>query len=145
MPDTVSYERRDAIAVLLTEFCFRADNGLGATVAELFSEEATLDTPHLNLRGKADIHAWFANHPTDRLTRHCWTNMRVTALGKDRYRVEYNVMTSVGQAPAPVQGGRFGIGSGADEVDFASGTPLFVSRALKIVFQGMLAAPETSA
>lgn len=145
MPETVSSERRNAVADLLTEFCWRVDTARGDTVAELFTEEATVDTPHFNLRGKADIHAWFAGRAGKRLSRHCWTNLRITPQGADRYRVETNMMTTAGPVPAPASGGMIVIGSGIDEVDFASGTPLFTSRTLEILFEGVIAAPEKPA
>ena len=140
-------EHAAAIADLLTEFCWRVDNGAGDTVAELFAEDATVDTPHFNLSGKSAVHDWFSARAKagNRLSRHFWSNMRITSIGADRYRVQCNAMTLVGAPPAPSNGARVAAGSSEDEVLFVDGRALFASRKLDVIFEGAISAQEPAA
>lgn len=130
------------IGTLITEFCSRVDGGSGDRVAELFTDDATLSTPHFTLTGRQQIHDWFSVRadPTKRLSRHFWTNLRVTAQGGDRYVAEAYAMTVVGVPPAPAAGADVAIGVSSDVVTFADGRALFVSRTLDLTFQGRLEA-----
>ncbi len=133
-------DRAIAIAALLTEFCWCVDNGQGELVANLFVEEATVDAPHFNLAGRPEIHAWFAGRSGTKLSRHCWSNLRITPAETDRYRVESNLMTSSGVLPAPQHQGRMAVCSSIDEVVFENGAALFASRTLAIIFEGAIIA-----
>lgn len=139
----VDLEAAHAITALITEFCWRVDNGAGDRVAELFTANATLDAPHFSLAGRDEIHAWFVERATGgkRLSRHFFSNLRVTDEGEGRYKVEANAMTLVGAPPAPSHGARIAAGSSTDRLLHADGKWLFTSRRLDIVFEGSIAAP----
>ena len=136
----VGSERTAAIAALLSEFCWCADNDRGDEIGALFTEDAIVETPHFRLDGRGEIEASFTARSGTKLSRHCWTNLRITALDERRYRVDSNMMTTVGALPAPQPSGRLVIGSCIDEILFADdGRPLFKSRSLQIAFEGSLA------
>lgn len=130
------------IGALITDFCWRVDGGEGDRVAELFTEDATLSTPHFTLTGRQEIHAWFTERadPTKRLSRHFWTNLRVTADDDGRYTAQAYAMTVVGTPPAPAAGANVAMGVSTDVVVIEDGRPLFASRRLDLTFQGRLEA-----
>ena len=142
MAEGATSERTGAVAALLTEFCWRADNGLGNQIAELFTDAATIDTPDFNLAGKAEIDAWFTGRAGTKLSRHCWTNLRITPLGVDRYRAETNMMTTVGAVPAPQRRGKIVVANSVDEIVFQNGIALFAARKLQVAFEGSIVAGE---
>lgn len=137
---------RDAIGELLTEFAWRVDNGAGATVAALFTEDATIETPHFSLKGRAEIDRWFTERSArgDRLSRHYWTNLRLTPDG-DGYLAEANVMTAVGAPPAPQQGAALVLGHSTDQVVRVQDGWRFRSRRLTVTFEGTLTGGEQKA
>jgi len=137
--DRTTSEQTTAIAALLTEFCWRVDQGLGDTVADLFVEDGRVDTPNFKLNGRAEIHAWFAGKAGTKLSRHCWSNLRVAPLGPGRFQVDSNLMTTSGPLPAPQSGGKLAVTSSRDEVLFEGDEPRFVNRTLEILFEGVLA------
>ena len=138
---TIDPAMHAAIGVLITEFCWRVDGGEGDRVAELFTDDATLATPRFTLAGRAQIHDWFRVRadPSKRLSRHFWTNLRITASGDDLYTVHAYAMTVVGTPPAPAAGADVAIGVSTDVVSIRDGQPLFVSRSLDLSFEGRLA------
>jgi ketosteroid isomerase-like protein len=131
------------IGALITEFCWRVDGGEGTRVAELFTEDATLSTPHFTLTGRPEIDTWFTERAdlTKRLSRHFWTNLRVTSDGDGRFNVQAYAMTIVGVPPAPAAGATVAMGVSHDVVVIEEGRPLFASRRLDLTFQGRLEAP----
>lgn len=128
------------IGALITEFCWRVDGGEGDRVAELFTDEATLTTPHFTLTGRQEIHDWFSVRadPTKRLSRHFWTNLRVTAIDGARYKAQAYAMTVVGAPPAPASGANVMIGVSTDVIEVEGDQALFVSRTLDVTLQGRL-------
>ncbi len=136
-----------AIHGLLAEFGYRVDNAKGDTVAALFVEDGTLETPHFKLANKADIHAWFSERATkgDRISRHHSTNVRITPLDADRFEVIANALTIVGAPPAPAQGAAIAAGTSSDIVVRAADGWFFQSRKLTVVVEGRIAAPPEKA
>jgi ketosteroid isomerase-like protein len=134
-----------AIAALIAEFCRRVDSGEGARVAELFTTDAAVNTPHFNLAGRDAIHAWFAERaqPGKRLSRHFWTNLQVTNEGDGRYVAHAYAMTLASTPPAPGQGATIAVGTSTDWIVFEDDRPLFSRRTLDIAFEGRIVAPET--
>ncbi|MFV3075525.1 nuclear transport factor 2 family protein [Niveispirillum fermenti] len=130
---------RDAIGGLLTEFAWRVDNGAGSSVAALFTPDATVETPHFTLQGRAEIDRWFTQRSArgDRLSRHYWSNLRLTPDG-DGYLAEANVMTAVGVPPAPQKGATLVLGHSTDKVMLTADGWRFCSRRLTVTFEGTL-------
>lgn len=128
------------VSALITEFCWRVDGGEGDRVAELFTDDAVLSTPHFQLSGRKEIDDWFKVRadPSSRLSRHFWTNLRITSQPDGRYDVQAYAMTVVGSPPAPVAGASVAIGVSHDVVVLVGGRPLFASRRLDVTFQGRL-------
>ncbi len=140
MNERPSLERMAAISALLTEFCWCADNDRGDLIADLFTDNAVVETPQFRLVGKEEIAASFTARTGTKLSRHNWTNLRVAPLANGRYRVESNMINSVGALPAPQYRGRLVLASSIDEVIFVEkDRPLFASRLLQIAFDGILA------
>jgi len=134
-----------SIETLLTEFCWRVDNWEGERIAELFTADATIDTPHFNLAGREQIHDWFAaraNKAGNRLSRHFWTNLRITSEGNNRYLAQANAMTLVGTQPTPCLSTRIAAGMSTDRIVVDDGKVLFASRTLSVAFEGALAVSE---
>ena len=132
-------------SMLLAEFAWRVDNGEGHTVAELFLDDAAIDTPHFRLDGRAAIHDWFsARAPKDgpRLSRHHATNLRIRTLDSERIEILANALTFVGVAPAPGQGASVAVGVSRDVVRRTPDGLRFEARALQVVMEARLAAPE---
>jgi hypothetical protein len=135
-------------SALLAEFGWRVDNGEGPTVAELFSEGATLETPQFKLEDRDAIHDWFSQRATKtsvRISRHCSTNIRVSPQGDGRYLVQANALTFVGAAPAPAQGLAFNVGTSTDVVEETPAGLRFVSRRLEVVGEARAMGPEAVA
>jgi hypothetical protein len=132
-----------AIARLITEFCCRVDSGAGDQVSALFLPDATVVTPHFKLAGREAIHRWFSERATGgkRVSRHFWTNLRVTELVAGRYVAVANSMTLVGGPPAPCAGARIAAGQSTDEILIRDGLALFASRTLDVQFEGAIASP----
>ena len=93
----IDTQTRAELEGLLTEFAYRADHGLAATVHELFTEAGSLRAPGLALRGKSEIAAQFASRAADtrRLSRHFWSNPRYERLAADIIRVTTTAQTLV--------------------------------------------------
>jgi hypothetical protein len=74
---------RFAVEDLLTEFCYRVDNGEGASVHELFVETGRIETPQFVLASRDEIRQRFTARAADsgRKSRHYWTNARFSADG----------------------------------------------------------------
>jgi hypothetical protein len=143
---TESSDKTCAISTLLSEFCCRVDTLRGDEVAELFTDDGIVKTPHFELSGRAQIHEWFSSRASagTRLSRHFWTNLRVTELESDIFRVEANAMTVVGVQPAPHPGASLAVGNSIDTIVFQDGHWLFAARTLEIAFEGRLV-PAASA
>jgi hypothetical protein len=93
----VDVQTQRELEALLTEFAYRADHGLAATVHELFIEDASIRGPGLAMQGRAEIAARFAERGRDsaRVSRHLWSNPRFERLGKDACRVVTAVQTFI--------------------------------------------------
>ena len=132
---------------LLAEFAWRVDNHEGDTVAELFVQDAVLKTPHFALEGRDAIHAWFSERAakgSPRISRHHSTNLRLKALGGDRFEVLANALTLVGAAPSPGQGFAAAAGTSKDVVVRTPEGLRFEARELGVVLEGRIAAPEAA-
>ncbi len=135
-PARVSLEIRAEIEDLMSEFSHRVDNGLGATIHELFVEDGTIATPAFRLENQEEIRARFTARGADpnRKTRHYWTNLRLTRHG-DAIHAVSNVVTAVSVTGQPSQ-----LMGGSSE-DVLVKTPngwAFKDRSLEIVFDGFL-------
>ena len=145
MSATASAEDLRSISELLTEFCWRADHDEGAAMADLFTDDAWIDTPHFNVRGRAEIDALFAARSGTKLSRHNWSNLRVTPLGGGRFKTVSNMITAVGSLPAPQRWGRIAFTTSTDEIVRTGDQLLFASRRLQIVFELTVPEPEAMA
>jgi len=141
---------RLAIEDLLNEFAWRVDHGRAATVSELFTEDGAITTPMFSVKGRAEIEAHFARRDADgsKVSRHQWSNLRITTLGSDRARVEVIVQTHLGtrSGTGPVQPDHVVVGDSIDIVQRgADGSWRFAERRLAIAFRtelGPRAAPH---
>jgi hypothetical protein len=136
----LSAEERFAIQDLLTEFGLRVDHGRAATVAELFVENGVLATPMHTLEGRRQIEAHFARRdaPGTVLSRHQWSNLKLTMLEGDRVRAEMIVHTHLGTRgeAGPVRPDHVMVGDSLDVVERQSdGSWRFVERRLQISFK----------
>jgi hypothetical protein len=109
-------------------------------VAQLFTEDATVDTPHFKLAGATDIDAWFSKHANapERLSRHFWTNLRIFPEGPEAFVAHANTQTYVRGQPAPNQTVRYAIGATTDRIVRRGGVLLFAARKLDILFEGAM-------
>lgn len=143
MSYSVPADDRAAIEDLLTEFYWRLDHTGTGTVADLFTESATLVTPRFSLNGREQIAKWFEGRTSGapRTTRHSWSNLRLKLLGRDRLAAEAHVMTA---ASAPDQGAiELMIGDTTDLiVREASAGWRFAARRLAPALEGRLAAVQ---
>lgn len=85
------------VEALLTEFAWRADHGLAATVHELFTEAGTIRGPGLAMNGRREIAEQFAARGRDdrRVSRHLWSNPRFERLDGRAVRVTTAVQTYI--------------------------------------------------
>ncbi len=135
LPPPPDPEIRAAVEQLLSEFCHRIDNGLGATIHELFADDGRVETPAFVLTGKPEIETFFTARSANkgRISRHYWSNLRLTVDG-DRVDAITNVMTAVNE------GGRQQLMGGSSFDSFLK-TPdgwAFTSRRLELIFSGFL-------
>ncbi|MBL8630401.1 MAG: nuclear transport factor 2 family protein [Rhodospirillaceae bacterium] len=129
---------RAAIESLLTEFCWRVDHGQAATVAELFIEQGRVITPMFTLEGRAQIAAHFLKRDADKtiLSRHQWSNLRLTPDGATRVRADMIVQTHLGQQGPPAAPLGLMIGDSLDVVEKGGdGVWRFVERRLHVAFR----------
>lgn len=142
-----SAEVHTAVHALLSEFGWRVDNALGATVAELFVEDGALATPNFELAGKDRIHAHFSERATkgDRISRHFSTNVRITPAGDNRYEVSAYALTVVSTPPAPAKGALAHVGTSFDVIVRTEAGWLFESRRLSVVVEAQIPAQEKAA
>jgi SnoaL-like domain len=138
-------EVTQAIAALLTEFYWRIDNDQGGSVAELHTEDATVDTPFFALAGRQAIHELFSHLPPDRHGCHSWLNLRVVDKGDGRYLAQTNTLAFIGVKPAPCQGAQVMAGTATDLIIFDGDRPLFATRHLYPGFDGRIVAVEQPA
>ncbi|MGD0505666.1 MAG: nuclear transport factor 2 family protein [Steroidobacteraceae bacterium] len=137
--DTVSAEDRASIEALLSEFYWRLDHKGAGSVAELFAEGGTLVTPRGTVTGRDHISQWFINRTTEgeRITRHGWSNLRLSAAGTGRVAVEAHVRTIATASSSRGQPIEVMFG---DTIDVVVNNPrsgwLFESRRLEVVVQG---------
>jgi hypothetical protein len=137
--DTVSAEDRGSIEALLSEFYWRLDHKGAGSVAELFVEGGTLETPRGTVTGRVRISQWFINRTPEgeRVTRHGWSNLRLSAGSTDRVTVEAHVRTVA--IPSSSHGQPIELMFG-DTIDVVVKNPrsgwLFESRRLEVVVQG---------
>ena len=92
----VPADDRAAIEDLLTEFYWRLDHAGAGSVADLFTESATLVTPRFSLSGREQIARWFEGRTSGapRTTRHSWSNLRLRPIEHDKLSAEAHVMTA---------------------------------------------------
>lgn len=136
----LSAEERFAIQDLLTEFGLRVDHGRAATVAELFVADGVLATPMHTLEGRRQIEAHFARRdaPGTVVSRHQWSNLKLTVLEGGRVRAEMIVHTHLGTrgAGGPVRPDHVVVGDSLDVVERqGDGSWRFVERRLRIAFK----------
>lgn len=144
MPAPIDPAVVQGISALITEFCWLVDNKQGERVADLFTEDATVDTPHFNLAGRDQIHAWFSKRANDpqRLSRHFWSNLRIVPDGANAYRAYANATTYVGAQPTPASTGRYAVGASSERIVVRDGAYLFASRTLEVLFEGAVVPGE---
>jgi hypothetical protein len=137
-PDPVPADVRIAIEDLLTEFAFRIDNGLGASIDELFVEDGTITTPAFVLADRAAIRAQFTRraHDTSRRSRHYWSNLRIARQG-ELIRATTNVLTVIKLAGSPPT---IMIGSSSDTFAPRGDGWAFKDRSLEVIVEGHLMA-----
>lgn len=131
-------EKRGTAADLLHDFCWLADTGAGTRIAALFTEEATVETPHFRLTGRSQIHDWFSERarPGERMVRHLLSNLRFNE--RDDGTMEVTAYSMVTMLLPTGEAAKVAIGTSTDELVFDSGRPLFASRRLDIAFEGRL-------
>jgi hypothetical protein len=138
--NVVTAQDRAAIEALLTEFYWRLDHADAGSVAELFIERGTLVTPHGALAGREQIGRWFAGRTSGglRVTRHSWSNLRLSGAGQGRVTLEAHVLTAAAPSSAqqPIE---IMFGDTTDLVvkDALSGW-MFESRRLDVALQGQM-------
>lgn len=136
---TMNLERRAAAADLLHEFCWRADTGAGTAIADLFTEDATVVTPHFQLAGRDQVHAWFSERakPGERKVRHLLSNLRFA--DRDDGTMEVTAYTMVTMLLPTGEAAKVAVGTSTDILVFDGVRPLFASRTLDIAFEGRFA------
>jgi hypothetical protein len=94
---SVDVQTQRELEALLTEFAFRADHGLAATMHELFVEDGSIRGPGLKMQGRGEITEQFAGRARDtvRVSRHLWSNPRFEKLDEHSYRVTTAVQTFI--------------------------------------------------
>jgi len=138
MPYDISPEDRIAIENLLTEFGWLVDHGRAGEVADLFTEQAVLATPMFTLSGSEAIAKQFSKRAKDdtRISRHIWTNLRLTALAEDRVKAEMIVQTYVATGKPPAKTDGLVVGDSLDIVEKQDGVWRFSERRLVVAFKG---------
>lgn len=136
----LSAEDRFAIEDLITEFGRRVDHGEAQSVAELFVEDGALVTPMFRLKGRQQIAEHFArrNVSGDVVSRHQWSNLKLTPMEDGRVLAEMIVQTHLGKqtAPGPVQPDHMMVGDSIDVVARdEAGAWRFVERRLVVAFR----------
>jgi len=142
-PGPVPLNVRLAIEDLMTEFSHRVDNGLGASVHELFTADGSIATPAFVLADPDAIRERFTARGQDvgRKTRHYWSNPRFVYDG-EQVTCFTNVMTVVATAGHP---GSVMSGSSTDTFALEGGAWRFRSRSLEVIFNGELQSPAVRA
>lgn len=137
---------RQSIEALINEFCWRVDNKQGERVAELFTVDATVDTPHFKLSGNQQIHTLFSERANDpaRLSRHYWSNLRITPAEGGGHISQVYVLNLLGSTATPSDPPRFAAGACTDRIVFENDKALFASRKLEFVFEGHIGAGGAS-
>jgi len=137
---------RQSIEDLINEFCWRVDNKQGERVAELFTADATVDTPHFNLSGNQQIHTLFSERANDpaRVSRHYWSNLRITPAEGGGHIAQVYVLNLLGSTATPSDSPRFAAGACTDRIVFENGKALFSNRKLEFVFEGHIGAVGAS-
>lgn len=133
-------EDRHAIETLISEVVGRRDRGEGHTMAELFTEDAVIVTPHSNMKGRAEIDANFSDpaKAAAATTRHFWSNLTLTPLDDGSVQVEAYALTVVALASEAGQGPRMMAGFTRDIVVHQDGVWLMASRTTGYEFTGRL-------
>ncbi|KQX23309.1 MULTISPECIES: nuclear transport factor 2 family protein [unclassified Sphingomonas] len=131
-------EKRALAADLLHEFCWRADSGAGTGIAELFTDDATVATPHFRLAGREQIDAWFSERakPGERTVRHLLSNLRFDE--REDGTMEVTAYSMVTILLPTGEAARVAVGTSTDELVFEGGRALFARRQLDIAFEGRL-------
>lgn len=143
--ETVLAGDRTSIEALLSEFYWRLDHPGAGSVADLFVDAGTLVTPRGTVTGRVAIARWFTQRTTEgeRITRHGWSNLRLSAAEAGRVTAHAHVRTiaSSGSHGQPIEI-MFG-----DTTDLVVKSPrtgwLFESRRLDVVIQGKTAIGDT--
>jgi hypothetical protein len=92
---SISPQDRAEIEWLLSEVIGRRDRDEGSIMAELFTEDAHVVTPHLDLNGRSEIHAFFSDQVSAAQvrTQHLWSNLILTSLEDGRVQAESSALT----------------------------------------------------
>lgn len=106
MADGVDARDRVEIEWLLSEVVGRRDRGEGNTMSELFTEDASVVTPHLNLIGRSQIHDFFSDQEqaAQLQTQHLWSNLILTPLEGGRVQASSCALTFALPEPDAGQG-----------------------------------------
>lgn len=132
-------EDRLAVQDLLTEFAWRVDHGAADRVADLFTEDAVIETPMFKLDGRAAIAKQFGERAKDtsRVSRHIWTNLRLTRQDDGSLLAQSGAQTYMANGDAPLAPADRVVGDSIDVVvKDADGVWRFASRRLVIAFKG---------
>ena len=91
----ISPQDRAEIEWLLSEVIGRRDRDEGDAMGELFTEDARVVTPHLDLNGRSDIHAFFSDREraAEVRTQHLWSNLTLTSLEDGRVQADACALT----------------------------------------------------
>jgi hypothetical protein len=140
--NAVSAEDRASIEALLSEFYWRLDHKDSGSIAELFVEGGSLVTPAATVTGHEGITKWFTQRTSqgERITRHGWSNLRLSRAEGDRVRAEAHVRTVAARSISNGESVDIMFG---ETVDLLVKGPrrgwLFESRRLDVVLQRSIA------
>jgi hypothetical protein len=92
---SIGLQDRAEIEWLLSEVIGRRDRDEGDSMAELFTEDAHIVTPHLDLNGRSEIHNFFSDHEraAEVRTQHLWSNLILTSLEDGRVQADSCALT----------------------------------------------------
>lgn len=144
MTDTraIDAQTRSELEALLTEFAYRVDHGLAATVHELFTPDGSIRAPGLALDGREAIARQFGDRAADtrRVSRHFWSNPRFERLSKTAFRITTTVQTFIHRLAdgesLPANGYTLVAGDSVDVIEAgADGCFRFRSRELLVAFR----------
>jgi hypothetical protein len=137
-----------AIGALMAEFyCFLDRGGSidAESLAARFSSDASIITPKFEVRGRTAIQEWLAARalPSERLTRHSFSNLRLTPLDERTLTAHAHLMTVAGLGAPPIVSAEITVGETNDVMTKSpSGSWLFAERRMRVLFEARMTRPE---